>query len=168
MKTLRFLAAVLLVVFSLAACQQSAHHQTTAKEEKTLPSTGNFGKEINLQGNILPVSEIGRLFGESDSLPVKVSGLITSSCKHSGCWMELDMGDGTSIHVTFRDEAFTIPLDAAGKKAVAEGMAFRELIPVETLQDYAREDGKTDEEIAAITQPVWEYEYVADGVIIME
>lgn len=82
--------------------------------------------------------------------------------------MELDLGNGSAIHVTFRDESFTIPLDAAGKKAVAEGMAYRQLIPVETLQDYAREDGKTDEEIAAITEPEWEYEFVADGVIITE
>ena len=168
MKTFRIASFLLLAIFGLAGCQQATQKPVESKEEKTLPSTGNFGKEITLQGTVMPVSEIARLFTESDSLQVKVSGHISASCKHSGCWMEMDLGDGSSIHVTFRDENFTIPLNAAEKNAVAEGMAYRQLIPVETLRDYAREDGKSEEEIAAITEPVWEYEFVADGVIITE
>lgn len=82
--------------------------------------------------------------------------------------MDLDMGNGETVHVTFLDESFTIPLDAAGKNAVAEGMAIRELIPVETLQNYAREEGKSKEEVDAITEPVYAYEFIAKGVLIEE
>jgi hypothetical protein len=82
--------------------------------------------------------------------------------------MNVDMGNGETIHVTFLDESFTIPLDAAGKNVVAQGVAIRELIPVETLQNYAREDGKTEEEVAAITEPVYAYEFIASGVLIEE
>ena len=82
--------------------------------------------------------------------------------------MDLDMGNKETVHVTFKDEAFTIPLDAAGKHAVAQGIAIRELIPVETLKNYAREEGKNEEEIAKITEPEWTYEMIATGVLIEE
>ena len=97
-----------------------------------------------------------------------ISGKISASCKHTGCWMDLDMGNNETIHVTFENESFTIPLDAAGKNAIAEGIAIRELIPVETLRNYAREDGKSDEEVAAITAPAFTYEFIAKGVLIEE
>jgi hypothetical protein len=82
--------------------------------------------------------------------------------------MDMDMGNKEHLHVTFQDEKFTIPLDAAGKHAIAQGVAIRQLIPVETLRNYAREDGKSEEEVAMITEPVWSYEMVATGVLIEE
>ena len=36
------------------------------------------------------------------------------------------------------------------------------------LKNYAREDGKSEEEIAAITEPVYAYEFIANGVLIEE
>jgi len=82
--------------------------------------------------------------------------------------MDLDMGNNETVHVTFLDESFTIPLDAAGKNAIAQGVAIRELIPVEALQNFAREDGKSQAEVAAITEPVYAYEFIAAGVLIEE
>ena len=82
--------------------------------------------------------------------------------------MDIDMGNGSAVHITFKDEKFTIPLDAAGKKSIAQGIAIRELIPLETLKNYAREDGKSEEEVALITEPAWNYEMIAEGVLIEE
>jgi hypothetical protein len=39
---------------------------------------------------------------------------------------------------------------------------------VETLKLYAKDDGKTEEEIKAITEPGKSYTFVARGVIISE
>ena len=130
-------------------------------------STGNFGDEFSSEKTI-PATKVAGLFTGSDTAAIIISGNITASCRHTGCWMDLDMGNGETVHVTFKDEAFTIPLNAAGKNAVAEGVAIRELIPVETLQNYAREEGKSNEEIAAITKPVYAYEFIANGVLIEE
>jgi hypothetical protein len=149
------------------ACQNAPQQTTTKEAVQTVSSTGNFGVEVS-RDNALHADGIPALFVSSDSVEATIFGKISASCKHSGCWMDLDMGNGDAIHVTFMDESFTIPLDAAGKNAVAEGIAIRELIPVEKLQNYAREDGKSEEEIATITEPVYAYEFIATGVLIEE
>ncbi len=78
---------------------------------------------------------------------------IVSNCQKSGCWMDLDVGNDEVIKVTFKDYAFFIPLDSEGKTALVEGFAKRELIPVDILQHYAEDEGKSKEEIDAITEP---------------
>jgi hypothetical protein len=155
------------VILTTVACQNNPRQPEQGKTEKVLPATGNFGQEV-LRDNAIPADRITALFTDADSVETTVFGKISASCKHSGCWMDLDLGNNKSVHVTFLDESFTIPLDAAGKNAVAQGIAVRELIPVEKLQNYAREEGKSEEEIAAITEPVYAYEFIASGVLIEE
>jgi hypothetical protein len=157
---------VILALLSLASCQQTSQ-QAVNSQKDSIPSSGNFGQPASAQ-NAVAASQIMTLFTNSDTVEVTLTGDIAASCKHSGCWMDLDMGNKETVHVTFKDEAFTIPLDAAGKHAVAQGIAIRELIPVETLRNYAREEGKNEEEIAKITEPAWTYEMIATGVLIEE
>ena len=159
--------SLIMVILIAAACGQAPKPTASTEAEKQGQSTGNFGNEVVSAGAI-PANEITGVFTDSDTTGITISGNITASCKHSGCWMNVDMGNGETIHVTFLDESFTIPLDAAGKNVIAQGVAIRELIPVETLQNYAREDGKTEEEVAAITEPVYAYEFIASGVLIEE
>ena len=168
------IATIVGITFVITACSSGGEKKvrqtamTTEKpSETTLVSIGNFGSKIDPQGAI-GLADLPALFTTSDTVKVTVAAVISSSCKHSGCWMDLDMGNGQTVHVTFEDESFTIPLDAAGKNAIAEGIAIRELIPVETLRNYAADDGKTKEEIALITEPVFTYEFVATGVYIDE
>jgi hypothetical protein len=149
-----------------ASCQHASHHGKEAGKTE-IPPTGNFGESIQTE-NAMPAVQLGGLFTGSDTVEITLSGNISSSCKHSGCWMDMDMGNKEQLHVTFQDEKFTIPLDAAGKNAIAQGIAIRQLIPVETLRNYAKEDGKSTEEIAMITEPEWSYKMIATGVLIKE
>jgi hypothetical protein len=163
MKYLSFIFVILMA----AACQNGPQPSASKDAGAPVPSTGNFGETVGtIQAT--PAANVAALFTSSDTIAATVNGNIKASCRHSGCWMDLDMGNGETVHVTFKDESFTIPLDAAGKNAIAQGTAIRELITVEMLQNYAREDGKSDEEIAAITEPVYAYEFIADGVLIEE
>jgi hypothetical protein len=162
---MKYLSLTLLILVAVSCTQTQQQPGKTGEVSKS--STGNFGNEFS-GNNAIPVTQAAGIFSGSDTVAITISGKIAASCKHSGCWMDLDMGNGETIHVTFKDEAFTIPVDAAGKSAIAEGIAIRELIPVETLQNYAREEGKSDEEVAAITKPVYAYEFIADGVLIEE
>jgi cytidylate kinase len=158
---------ILFVILIVASCQQAPKAPGLTVSKMQALSAGTFGKEV-AKSEAVPVSGFSALFTENDTVDAVISGKIEASCKHSGCWMDFAMNEQESVHVTFLDESFTIPLDAAGKNAVAEGIAIRELIPVETLQNYAREDGKSEEEIAAITEPVYAYEFIARGVLIEE
>jgi len=160
------LYSYIIIMAVLSSCQQTPQKAEPAGKSDQ-QSTGNFGKEVST-GKAIAATDLISVFTASDTVETTISGHIIASCKHTGCWMDIDMGNGETIHVTFLDEAFTIPLDAAGKNAVAQGTAIRELIPVETLQNYAREEGKIEEEVAAITEPFYAYEFIAKGVLIEE
>jgi hypothetical protein len=138
-----------------------------AADEMEMSSTGSFGEEFPADSSI-PASDLISLLNEEDTVEAIVTGHIHASCKHSGCWMDISLDNDKVVHVTFKEDEFIIPLDAAGKNAIVKGVGFREMIPVETLQNYAREDGKSEEEIAAITEPGWKYEFIATGVVIEE
>ncbi len=156
----------IVLIIGLFSCQQTVKKTGDTVQQES-QHTGSFGQSPDTQ-EAVPASQLSGLFSDTDTIDVTLSGDISASCRHSGCWMDLDMGNNAMIHVTFEDEAFTIPLDAAGKKAIAQGKALRKMIPVETLQNYAREDGKSEEEIASITEPAWIYEMIASGVLIEE
>jgi hypothetical protein len=162
-KTMRYTILIItgLILFS---CNRPVK-QAAVEEEKPLPPTGTFGKAITHAG-ALPAADLLLLMDTVENLSVKLSGDITASCQGSGCWMELGLSEGNTLRVTFRDDSFVIPKDAAGKKAVVKGTAVKELIPVEMLRHWAEDEGKTKEEIEAITEPAWKYSFVADGVII--
>lgn len=154
-----FLAAVVILSCNQPVKRESVQH------DQPLPSTGTFGKQITADGAI-PAQELPGMLETADTIRAKLSGYIETSCKHSGCWMDMDLGGEKVLKVTFLNDEFVIPKDAAGKTAIIEGYAYRELIPVEILKNYAAEQGKTQEEIAMITEPAWKYVFIAEGVII--
>ena len=59
-----------------------------------------------------------------------------------------------------------MPRDISGKKVIIQGVAYRELTPVEELKHYALDAGKSKEEIAAITEPREEVRFMAKGVLV--
>lgn len=130
-------------------------------------ATGNFGEIITVD-NAFDASELPVLLEGKETINVKLAGNIEAVCQMSGCWMDVDMGDGETVHVTFKDDGFVLPKDAAGKYTVIEGIATYEEIPVKLLKHLAEDDGKTQEEIDAITEPKMEYTVVAKGVFISE
>ncbi len=79
--------------------------------------------------------------------------------------MTLD-GANQEVRVTFKDYGFFVPQDIAGKKAIIEGVLKKEITDVATLKHFAVDEGKTPEEIAAITKPEEKFVFVAHGVII--
>jgi hypothetical protein len=80
--------------------------------------------------------------------------------------MDLDLGSDKVMKVFFKDYEFFIPLDSKGKTATIEGYGSREFVDVEMLKHYAEDDGKSQEEIDAITEPETIYMFDAIGVII--
>ena len=74
----------------------------------------------------------------------------------------------TKKFVKFKDYGFFMPLDIAGQEAIIEGVAFIEEVSVEDLKHYAEDDGKSPEEIAAITEPKKSLAIVSSGVLLPE
>lgn len=101
-----------------------------------------------------------------DTINVKFTTHINDVCKKKGCWMSLELPGGKESFVKFKDYAFFVPLNAAGQDAVVSGKAFVSEISVAQLRHYAKDGGKSEEEIAKITKPEVTYGFLADGVLI--
>lgn len=158
---------VIVITGLLFACNSGAVKEQQATEVVEENDNGYFGEQISVD-NLVSGEKLIAMLSEQDSVWVSMQSKIVSNCQTSGCWMDLDVGNDEVIKVTFKDYAFFIPLDSKGKTATVEGFAKKELIPVDILKHYAEDDGKSQEEIDAITEPQMAYTFEAIGVIIEE
>lgn len=125
----------------------------------------SFGKKID-DKKAIEASTLPDKMGTEEAMHAKVTGTVESVCQVKGCWMKVKMDNGETMRVMFKDYAFFIPKDIAGKTVVFEGEAQKKTVPVEHLQHYAQDAGKSKEEIAKITEPKQELTFIADGVIV--
>ena len=161
MKKLAFLS--LCSLLSLAACRnEKPKAETPAAPEVEMVY---FGDTI-ADGGATPANQLLKELDGKDSLKVKVTATIEEVCQKKGCWMDVSLGNGKMMKVSFKDYAFFVPKDAAGKTAVFEGFAYTDTISVKELRHYAEDEGKTKEEIAKITKPEVRVSFEARGVII--
>jgi hypothetical protein len=168
MKTLSY---ILLFAVAFTSCQtdtSNAKETAETAEEQTNVEPNTFGEAITAEGSI-PLSALTEQLSSTDTAFVKVKGRVDAVCQKKGCWMSLtdiQNPEGESIFVKFKDYGFFVPKDLAGSDVVMSGKAYATETPVDELRHYAEDEGKSAEEIAAITEPKKEYNFMADGVVI--
>lgn len=158
---------VLALSIAIFSSCQNTESKETAKVEKmdSVKAPQFFGEKITEDG-AQPTDSLKAMMGENKELACKLSGEIDAVCQKKGCWMELKSAAGENIRVTFKDYAFFMPKDASGLTAVVDGIAKVEETSVADLQEYAKDDGQSKEEIAAIKEPKRELVFEAKGVIL--
>ncbi len=161
--------AILIIsaVSMLWACGSSdkPNQQSNVAADSTTATETFFGDKITADSAV-GIEELKTLMGDKTELKVKLSASIDAVCQKKGCWMDLKNTDGTTMRVTFKDYAFFVPKDASGKTAVVDGIAKIEETSVADLKEYAKDAGKSKEEIEAIKTPEKELVFEANGVII--
>ena len=160
---------VLALTSLLWSCGQSNQDSQDAAAEAAVDSL-HFGEMITPDGAITMDELLVRL-ADSDSVATKVRGLVTSVCQVKGCWMTVKSPaaeDAPEVFVQFKDYEFFMPFGLAGTEVVMDGYAYRDVTSVEELRHYAEDEGKTAEEIAAITEPMEELKFLASGVVIVQ
>jgi hypothetical protein len=80
--------------------------------------------------------------------------------------MDMDLSEDQSMTVRFKDYGFFVPMNSAGRTAVIEGVAKVDTQSVDWLRHKAEDAGQSEEEIAAITEPIVSVTFMADGVIL--
>lgn len=157
------LLVALVGLFAFSSCKQAAK-PTAVEDGMTF-----YGEKISADGAIT-YDEMLQKLETSDSLTnVKVTGSIDGVCQAKGCWMNIVSTEDKSkesMFVKFKDYGFFMPLDASGSTAILEGKAYKEETSVDELRHYAEDEGKSAEEIAAITEPITELKFMAHGVIL--
>ncbi len=103
-----------------------------------------------------------------DTVAIKFKSKIKSVCKKKGCWMRLELPNAKESFVRFKDYGFFVPLNAdeGNHEAIVSGKAFVTETSVAELKHYAKDGGKSQEEIDKITEPKFTYAFLADGVLI--
>lgn len=102
-----------------------------------------------------------------DSMMVSFKGTVKSVCQNKGCWTRIALGDqDQESFVRFKNYGFFIPKDADGSEAILRGKAFKKETSVADLRHFAEDAGKSEEEIAKITEPKVEFTFLADGVLL--
>lgn len=165
----RVLFAVALL--SLAACQSSPATESAATPPASEAPAGltgkTYGAAVSSEG-AKPLSELKQVLGTQDSVQVKLIGQADAVCQAKGCWLTMKTPEGKEMRVRFKDYAFFVPKDIAGKTVVINGWAHREEVPVSDLQHYAQDAGKSEKEVAAITKPEEQLNFEADGILVAE
>ncbi len=156
-----FNALIITALFLTASCKNS---EAPAEDQI------HFGEKIDETG-AQTISEVLASLGETESVQVKMVGQVESVCQTKGCWMNLQddpNAESASFFVKFEDYGFFVPKDLSGSRVVVEGSAYKEATSVEELRHYAEDEGASEEEIAAITEPIEEYKFMATGVKILQ
>ena len=170
-KVVMFAAALVMMV----ACKENKNEESekaetlveamTHDEEQNYES---FGDKIVAE-NAFTKEEMMEKYENlkpGDTLDIKFKSTIKDVCQKKGCWMAMELPDGKESFVKFKDYGFFVPLNASEQEAVVSGKAFVSETPVEELKHYAKDGGKSEEEIAKITEPEIKYGFIADGVLI--
>jgi len=152
---------------TLTSCGSSEEKKenTESPADSTATEAYKAGDEISEDGAMLGPDFLKAMEGK-DSMEVKLTAKINSVCTVKGCWMRLDMGNDQEVFVKFKDYKFFVPKDANGKTATIQGWAKVDTVSVADLRHYAEDEGKSKEEIEAITEPKAELSFMANGVLI--
>lgn len=172
MKTFFYLS---LLSFIFVAC----NNQPTTTPEANQPAA-NLGKAITAD-KTTTVDDIIKQLNDTTTafvdlvidggnaisgIPATIEGTAVEVCQTSGCWFSFKSSDGKELTVLIKDKQFKIPADAAGKKIVAHGGAYKSITTVEELRQIAKANGTPAEKIAEINTPSVEYFFSTDGIAI--
>lgn len=166
----RLLVFAIVLSIAIVACKVEKKNETSDvnnSEEQKIEYV-SFGDEIT-DVDAISAEEMRTKFKnlkKGDTLNIKFTSTINEVCKKKGCWMKLDLGEEQESMVRFKEYGFFMPLNADNKEVVVNGKAFVTEISVDELQHYAKDAGKSEEEIAKITEPKYTYAFEADGVLM--
>lgn len=174
MKKSILLSAAIISALSFS-CQKPAESvkdqaETPAKSEpvgelEVVP--GSYGANLD-ENTVLGTSEMISAVEASGTFTGKIAGEIKEVCTKKGCWFTMDLANGEPMRVTFKDYGFFIPTNSQGFPIILEGVATLTETDVETLKHFAEDQGKSKEEVDAITLPKREITFEATGVIIKD
>ncbi len=158
-----FIPLSLVLLSFVFACNNSSKENADANAGAKWSS---YGDTITVDNAVEAADLTAKLEGH-DSINVKLHAKVDEVCQKKGCWMNIPVGD-KSMRVRFKDYGFFMPKDCSGKEVIFEGKAFYDTTTVEMLKHYAHDGGKSEEEIAKITEPEIDLSFEAHGVLLKD
>ncbi len=168
MTKLKIFAVSLALTFAACTDQKNDNKEeaTADATQEVLADSTMFGEPFAIENAKNPNLVIVDL-APQDSVEATLKGTVNEVCKAKGCWMTIDLDNGESMRVTFKDYGFFVPKDIAGREVIFTGQVKYTETDVATLRHFAEDEGKTEEEVLAITEPEQSYNFVATGVKLL-
>jgi hypothetical protein len=127
-----------------------------------------YGEKISAD-NAMPIKQAVTLLNSgAEQVEGKIKAKIVEVCPKKGCWLKLELADGSTATVKMKDYGFFLPTSAIGKTVVIDGDVKIKTTSVAELKHYAEDAKKSKEEIDAITAPQKEVRVMAKGIVIVE
>ncbi|MCA4806966.1 DUF4920 domain-containing protein [Myroides odoratimimus] len=166
MKKIFFLLLTTAVVFT--SCKEN-NQETVDKVVYNQEDYQFFGQEFELSDQVKDKEYMLAKYKDlkqGDTLKVAFFSDIQQVCQKKGCWMSLALDQDQASFVKFKDYGFFAPMNSSGHKAIVDGKAFVSIIPIDELKHYAKDAGKSQQEIDQITEDKVVYNFLADGIAI--
>lgn len=160
--TLRGLALAFTLALGAPALAQ-AQPNPVATEMVNGHNTTFYGKKFKTNAPLTAAELPMRMKGRK-KMKATVTGPVNEVCQAAGCWLTMDV-DGKPMRVWGYEKIF-IPKDSHGKTAVVTGHAVMETTTVAELRHYAEDAGKSEAEVAAITEPKEQLVFRATGIAL--
>jgi hypothetical protein len=164
-----FLALAVSALFAVSCSDaKKENEEKVAPKQEEVAKYEVFGEKFEDKGALNAAQMLAqyKTMKPGDTVNVKFASKINAGCKKKGCWMRLDLGEDQESFVRFKDYGFFIPLNADGKEVIVNGKAFVTEITVEELKHFAKDEGKSEAEIAKITEPEYTFAYESEGVLM--
>lgn len=163
---------ILAVGMALGTACQKQTSETTTEEVRTEAAVtdtipGNYGAFVGEAG-IMSTSGMLAEVEKDGNFEGKISGEIKEVCTKKGCWLTMDLPNGETMRVTFKDYEFFVPTTSQGYPVILSGAAVLSETDVETLRHYAEDGGMSKEDVEKITEPKREITFESVGVIIKD
>lgn len=165
MKSITLIIAAAGLLFACGTTPEDV--QETIEETVEIELGENYGPfEVNPKEAVTVAEMLKSFDGKTEETEYTFEGELNEVCSKAGCWVNIDKGDGETFMVRFKDH-FTIPPKTdVGTVAYFHGVAYWDTVSVELLQHFAEDAGKSEEEIAKITEPKYELGFEADGIVL--
>ena len=167
---MKYLIGIIFITLTFSSCRNAEENEATpALNEEQLEEVAYLSYGENTTDlKAMDTKDLAAIYanlGLEDTVAVKVKTYISEVCAMKGCWIEIPVGQETA-RVTFKDYGFFLPKNSQGKEVVLMGNAFKSKTSVEDLKHYAKDGGKSPEEIDAITEDKITLNLEASGALV--
>jgi hypothetical protein len=90
----------------------------------TATATERYGAPLTLKTPQTLDAAVQSL-GDRPAATVLIESTVAKACEQRGCWIELQ-SPSSKLHITFKDEAFFVPVTLVGKTVLVEGQLTKE------------------------------------------
>lgn len=156
---------ILLIIITLSCKEKTNSSLENSIPKRDTSTYTNYGQKIiaddAIEGKSMAYHYKTMTIG--DSIPSKMTGKVTQVSNTKAPWITINIGAKKEVMVTFKNNAFSTPMDIKGKDVIVNGNAYIKVVPVNEQKAQNKETAITE-----ITNPKRTYAFEANAVLIKQ